>query len=84
MARISGGKVSGLSEHNRRTNRVKLKGPNKDDPVIRFYICYSPNIKDGTIGFELDSSLYFFLPDFRLVFETGSTMKLMIIAKYTK
>jgi len=51
LARISGRKVSGLSEYNRGTNHVELKGPNKDDPVIRFDINYGLHIKDGTIGF---------------------------------
>jgi len=51
FARISGRKVSGLSEHNCYTNYVDLKGPNKDDPVIRFDIWYGSDIKDGTIGF---------------------------------
>ena len=51
LARISGHMVSSLSEHNCGTNHVELKGPNKDDPVIRFYISYASDIKDGTIGF---------------------------------
>jgi len=64
LARISGRKVSSLSEHNRRTNHVELKGPNKDDPIIRFKgpnkddpiirfdIRYASDIKAGTVGFE--------------------------------
>jgi len=52
LARISSRKVSGLSEHNRGANHVELKGPNKNDPVIRFDISFIPEIKDGTIGFE--------------------------------
>ena len=51
MARISGRKVSGLSKHNRLENHVELKGPNKDDPIIRFDIRYESDIEDGTIGF---------------------------------
>jgi len=51
LARISGCKVLGLSEHNRGANHVELKGPNKDDPVVRFHIWYGSDIKDGTIGF---------------------------------
>ena len=51
LARMSGCKVSGLSEHNSGANHVEFKGPNKDDPVIRFRIYYSSNIKDGVIEF---------------------------------
>jgi len=43
--------VSSLSEHNCGTNHVELKGPNKDDPVIRFDVRYASDMKDGTIGF---------------------------------
>ena len=53
LARISSRKVSGLSEHNRRTDHVELKGPNnKDGPVIGFNIYYDPHIKAGAIGFR--------------------------------
>ena len=49
---MSGCKVSGLSEHNSGANHVEFKGPNKDDPVIRFDIGYYLGTKDGTIGFK--------------------------------
>jgi len=52
LARISGRKVSGLSERNCFVNHVELKGPNKDDPVIRFAIYYDSDIKAGAIGFR--------------------------------
>jgi len=51
LARLSGSKISGLSKDNRRVNHVELKGPNKDDPVIRFDIYNVQDINDGTIGF---------------------------------
>jgi len=51
LARISGRKVSGLSGRTRFENHVKLKGPNKDGPVIRFDIYDALDTKDGTIGF---------------------------------
>jgi len=52
LARISDRKVSSLSEHNCDTNHVRLKGPNNDDPVIRFDIYYDSDIKAGIIGFQ--------------------------------
>jgi len=52
LARMSNCKASGLSKHNRHSKHVELKGPNKDDPAIRFRIYYSSDIKDGTIGFR--------------------------------
>jgi len=47
LARISDRKVSSLSERNRGANHVELKCPNKDDLIIRFYISYNPDLKDG-------------------------------------
>jgi len=43
--------ASGLSEHNHTENHIELKGPNKDDPVIRFNIFGGRNIEDGNIRF---------------------------------
>jgi len=51
LARISNHMASGLSEHNHTENHIELKGPNKDDPVIRFNIFGGRNIEDGNIRF---------------------------------
>ena len=83
MARISGRKVSGLSKHNRDTNHVELKGPDKDDPVIRFNINYRPHIQMALLDSGKIVPCTLFLPDFRLVFETGSMMKLTGVARCT-
>ena len=51
FARISGCRASDLSKHDRQVNYIGLKGPNNNDPVIRFDIWNDPDIKDSTIGF---------------------------------
>ena len=67
----------GLSEYNRDVNHVELKGPHKDDPVIRFDMLYDPDINDGTMKFQLVHSSTLFCLIF-ILFETGSWLKLMI------